>query len=336
MKKSLIFTAVLATLGTSAFAQSSVSIYGVVDAGISRADNGVSITNGVVSGGQSASRLGFKGTEDLGGGSSVSFVLESGISIDTGAITQANTTFGRQAWVGFNNDKLGSVKLGLQYAPIRSALEVIDPFSVSSSGNSLKTLGDGAYVERLTNSVSYSTPSISGFSGQVAYGFGETAGNSSANRNAGLGVNYDNGPLAVRFAHNNRNINAVGVDSQARESLIGATYNFGMVKGHAAYAQRNLENNLTATERKSSNYLLGVTVPFGPHSVMASYIHNEVRNTSNSDSNQVSLGYAYELSKRTNLYTNYARYTNDSAVALNVAANGLTGSQFNAGIRHKF
>lgn len=336
MKKSLIFAAVIAALGTSAFAQSSVSIYGLVDAGLSRTNNGVSLTNGVVSGGQSASRIGFKGTEDLGGGSSASFLLESGISIDTGAMTQAGSAFGREAWVGLNNDKMGSVKLGLQYSPIRNALANIDPFNVGSSVSALKTFGDGAYVERVSNSISYLTPSISGFSGQVVYGFGEVAGNSSANRNTGFGLNYDNGPLAVRGAYNNRNINAVGVNSQVRENLIGATYDFGMVKGHAAYAQRNLENKIIAINRKSYDYLLGVSVPLGAHSIMASYIRNNVRDIANSSSNQISLGYGYELSKRTNLYTNYARYTNDSAVALNVAANGLTGSQFNVGIRHKF
>ena len=116
---------------------------------------------------------------------------------------------------------------------------------------------------------------------------------------------------------------------------MGGTYDFGFVKAHAAYADRKLDNNLLATSTKSRNYLLGASVPFGPHTVMASYIRNDVRNIANSNSNQYAIGYTYTMSKRTNLYSSYGRYTNGSLVALNANA-GMTGSQFNAGIRHAF
>jgi predicted porin len=337
MKKSLIVTAMLASLSSVAFAQSSVSIYGIVDAGINSTSNGVNRTTGIDSGLQSGSRLGFRGNESLGNGLSASFALETGINADTGGFGQGNTAFGRQAWVGLNSDTLGSAKLGLQYTPLRQAVDAVDPFNIGLAGNALKTLGNGTYQERIKNSVTYTTPNYSGLSGQVAYGFGEVAGSTSSNRTVGLGVNYDLGNASVRAAYNNLNGNGTLNSPDTRDVFIGGTYNFGFVKAHAAFADRKVDTNAAiASNVKTRNYLLGASVPFGPHTVMASYIRSDVRNVGNADSNQYAIGYAYAMSKRTNLYTSYGRYTNDSAVSLNVATPGATGSQFNAGVRHIF
>lgn len=326
----------LASLSSASFAQSSVTLYGIVDAGINSVSNGATRTTGIDSGLQSGSRFGLKGTESLGNGLSANFVLETGINVDTGGFAQTNTAFGRQAYVGLNSDSLGSVRLGLQYTPLRQAVDAIDPFNIGLAGNALKTLGGGGYQERVKNAVTYSTPSWAGFSGQVAYGFGETAGNSSANRTSGFGVNYDMGNAAVRLAYNKTNTNVpLLTNTDARDTFLGGTYDFGFVKAHAAYADRKLDNNLLATTTKSRNYLLGASVPLGAHNIMASYIRNDVRNIGSSNSNQYAIGYTYTMSKRTNLYSSYGRYTNDGLAALN-ANPGLTGSQLNAGIRHIF
>lgn len=336
MKKTLLFTAVLASLASSAFAQDNVTIYGVVDLGYNHTSNGVSSINAINSGIQSGSRLGFKGTEDLGGGSKAIFDLETGINVDTGGFAQNNTAFGRQAWGGLSNQQLGTVKLGLQYAPLRVAVENVDPFAVGFSGNALKTLGSGGYVERVSNAADYATPTFHGFSAQAMYGFGEVAGNTAANRTVGAGLNYDNGPLTVRYAYNNRNSNPTGVDQKFQDNFLGAVYDFGFVKAHAAVAQRTVDDRIADTSARVRDYLVGVTVPYGPHTFLASYIHNDVRTTDDADSNQYSLGYTYNLSKRTDVYTSWARYTNQSNAALNVAGNGLNGSQYNVGMRHLF
>src|SRR5690606_10200795 len=115
MKKSLLALAVLGTFSGAALAQSSVTIYGVADAGIAYTDNGNPAGEqwSVESGQQSGSRLGFKGTEDLGGGLSAIFTLESGFNLDNGTSAQGGRLFGRQAWVGLNGG-FGTVKLGRQ------------------------------------------------------------------------------------------------------------------------------------------------------------------------------------------------------------------------------
>lgn len=336
MKKSLIITAMLASLSSVAFAQSSVSIYGIVDAGINSVNNGANKTTGIDSGLQSGSRLGFRGTESFDNGLSASFTLETGINIDTGGFGQGNTSFGRQAWVGLNSDDLGSAKLGLQYTPLRNAVSEIDPFNIGLAGNALKTLGSGTYQERIKNSITYTTLNYSGFSGQVAYGFGEVAGSTSSNRTVGLGVNYDLGGISVRAAYNKLNGNGTLKNSDIRDVFVGGTYNLGLVKAHAAFSDRKIDNNTPVASLKIRNYLLGVSVPFGPHTVMASYIRNDVRDFANADSNQYSIGYSYAMSKRTNLYSSYGRYTNDSFASLNVVTPGATGNQLNAGVRHIF
>jgi len=343
MKKSLLVAAILASLGTGAFAQSSVSIYGIMDAGYTRTSDGINKSSNITSGGESGSRLGFKGTEGLGQGLSANFVLESGINIDDGTTgtgisgqqVQNNKVFGRQAWVGLNSNDLGAVKLGLQYTPLRVAVDTIDPFNVGFAGNALKTLGNGNYAERANRAATYSTPSFGGLSGQVEYGVTDNIGSSSTNRTRGAGINYDNGPLTVRFAYDDHNADTF--TSSSRDLFLGATYDLGYMKAHAAVADRNVDdNNGLVVDRSARNYLVGVSAPFGASSVMASYIRNDVRHTSSADSDQVAVGYTYNFSPRTNVYGSYARYMNDSNASLNSAANGLNGNQVSAGIRHKF
>ncbi|WP_194722578.1 porin, partial [Noviherbaspirillum malthae] len=134
MKKSLIALAVLGTVAGASFAQTNVTVYGVADAGLARIDNGRVNTTALQSGQQSGSRIGFRGTEDLGGGLSAIFTLENGFNIDDGTLGQGGRLFGRQAFVGLQGG-FGAVKLGRQYNPIRTAVENIDPFGLGLAGN---------------------------------------------------------------------------------------------------------------------------------------------------------------------------------------------------------
>lgn len=337
MKKTLITLAVLSSFAGGAFAQSNVSVYGVVDIGLKSVSSGGVRTTGIDSGGfQSGSRLGFKGTERLSDDLSASFVLETGINADTGGFGQNNTAFGRQSWVGLESKSMGALRLGNQYSPLRAAVEAVDPFEIGLAGSALRELGGGAYVERVKNSVSYTSPTWGGFSGQALYGFGETAGDFSANRTVGLGGTFARDAYQVRLAYHNVNSTAAGVDQDARDVFLGGTYDFGVVKAHAGFGDRKVDNNVAGTDVKSRSYMLGVSAPFGAHAVMASYIHNNVRSVADASSNQYAVGYTYSMSKRTNLYAAYAHNTNDSAVALNAAGAGLSANQLNLGIHHKF
>lgn len=332
MKKSLLALAVLGAFAGAASAQTSVNVYGVVDLGIAHEDMG-GATGSVTrmdSGIQSGSRLGFKGTEDLGGGMSASFVLENGINVDTGGFAQGNTSFGRQAWAGLNGG-FGSVKLGRQYTPIFNAVDSIDPFGTGLAGDASRLLAHGGV--RMNNTLSYTTPSMSGLWADFNYGFGEVNGNSSASRQFGTSVNYSNGPISAVLAYHDAN-NATDTNT-TKNTLLGGTYNFGPAIAHLAYGV-NKDDVGGAAGLDTRDMLVGVTVPFGASSVFGSYIRKDNRAISNADANQVAIGYTYALSKRTNLYTSYSRTDNDALAAYNVTTAGATDKLFNVGIRHKF
>ena len=340
MKKSLLALAVLGAFAGAVSAQTSVTVYGIVDAGLNRVDTGVTTTNKLDSGLQSGSRLGFKGAEDLGGGTSAIFALENGFSVDTGTAGQGGRLFGRQAWVGLNGG-FGAVKFGRQNTPLRGAVEAIDPFRIGLAGDALRVLASGLITtptgslvnaDRTDNTINYSISGLGGFSGQAAYSFGEVAGSNKANRALGLGLGYANGPLNVQFAYHDYNVTtAAGVDTlDARTAFLGGTYNFGVLTAHLAYADNKIDTNTApTTSAKNTNWLAGVTVPFGASTVMASYIRNNLKDVSNANSNQIAVGYTYAMSKRTNLYTSYSRTANDSAVKLNAGDFGKTAAQSN-------
>jgi predicted porin len=346
MNKSLLALAVMAACAGTASAQTNVTIYGVVDAGIAYKDDGnpAGKTWTLESGQQSGSRLGFKGSEDLGGGLSAIFALENGFGIDTGALGQGNRLFGRQAWVGLNGG-FGTVKLGRQPTPLYTALDAIDPFGTNLAGNAQKVFGLGTYaldpLLRTDNTLSYALPRSSGFSGIASYGFGEQAGKFSAGHNLGLGLNYVNGPINVQFAHQHAKsvplAALAGSTLDTKATLIGATYDLNVVKAHVAFAHNKFD--IAGFSVKDRNWLLGVSAPVGAGTLLASYIRNDVTDASAAKSDQYALGYTYPLSKRTNVYTSASFLKNDDNVALNTAATAPVGASvrlFNVGIRHTF
>ncbi|MES2106845.1 MAG: porin [Pseudomonadota bacterium] len=335
MKKSLLAVALLGAFSGAAFAQSSVTVYGIVDAGISRDDNGgpAGAKLGQDSGLQSGSRLGFKGTEDLGGGLKANFVLESGIKEDTGTYDQGGLAFGRQAYVGLSGD-FGAVNLGRQKSVTYSIGEAVDPFAIGLAGDMNRLFKTST---RRDNAVTYTTTNLSGFVGSAQYAFGEVAGNNTANRTVGVSGTYSAGPLFAALAYEKVN-DANGNDAVGgKKVFVGGTYNFDVVKAHAAYETIKgsvSATNLTETEQRL--WMIGATVPFGASAFLIDYTRLKDQNVSNADANQIALGYTYALSKRTNLYTSYSRTANDSKVAYNAGANGATDKFFNFGIRHAF
>ncbi|WP_420474392.1 porin [Noviherbaspirillum sp. ST9] len=336
MKKSLLAFAVLAAFAGTAAAQTNVTIYGVADAGITRFDNGATTTTRVDSGVQSGSRIGFRGTEDLGGGLSAIFTLENGFNIDDGQLGQGGRLFGRQAFVGLSSNSIGAIKFGRQYNPIRTAVEGVDPFGLGLAGRADNVFN--VYGDRSDNTINYSTPNLGGFSGQLAYSLGEIAGSNSIGRSLGLSVGYAAGPLSVVLAHHDQNLQAAGVATgDSTTTLLGGTFDFGAAKLHAAYARNKGESAAGATTIDRDDILLGVSAPLGAGRILASWIRRSDDIGANRDADQIALGYTYDLSKRTNLYTSYGRTRNDAAATLGGAsAAGRDPSVFNVGVRHRF
>ena len=177
MKKVLFTLLALGAASGGALAQSSVTMYGVADAGlVFDKDAAGDRLNRVASGVASGSRIGFKGKEDLGGGLAATFVLESGFNIDTGTSGQGGRLFGRQAYVGLTGSA-GAVTLGRQYSPYYLALrDVADPFVIGLAGTASNIM---ATNYRVDNMVQYTTPTWSKLSADLAYGFGEVAGDNA-------------------------------------------------------------------------------------------------------------------------------------------------------------
>lgn len=325
-KAAVLVTGAAISLG--AMAQSSVTIYGVVDAAITRTDNGSTTATTLDSGKQSGSRIGFKGTEDLGGGLSAIFNMENGFNVDTGAQADATRLFNRQAWVGWSGG-FGTVKAGRQFTPVYANLGTFDPFGDALAGDSARIFNTEYEGSRFDNNLTYNY-AANGFRGEVQYAFGEVAGNNSASRAVGGFAGYKNGPVDAVLTYTKVN-NATGTDSR-RTWLLGGNYDFGVVKPYAVYAKVKGPGGVDVRD-----WLLGLTAPVGPSgTVMTSFARKNNRAAANADAKQWALGYAHALSKRTNLYTSYGRLTNETGSSLRVPVAGNTASELNVGIRHVF
>lgn len=350
MKKSILTLTLLAS--GAAAAQTNVTFYGVLDLGMSQDRGGVAGTSSrVTSGMATQSRWGFKGSEELGGGMQAFFVIEGGIHADTGTSTQNNTLFGRNAAVGLRGD-YGAVSLGLQDTPLFTTLNtVVDPLrnGIIRSNNLMAPTGF-----RASNSVLFKSKDYSGFSGDLMYVAGEVAGDAQASHAVGGSFGYSRGPLNARLAYHRKNNDTALVKNtdDARNTLIGANYDFGPAKGYFGYEiNKGLNssplNNTAATfggaapvaSTDSADLLLGVAVPFGPSTVVGSYVRKNDKTVNNQDAQQFGVAYMYAFSKRTDLYTSYAVIRNRNGAAYtegNSEEPGTGNKQFTVGLRHRF
>ncbi|HWX12133.1 MAG TPA: porin, partial [Trinickia sp.] len=197
MKKSLFALAVTSAVAAPAFAQSSVTLYGIIDIGITYVNNTAGHSqwqeqSGIVQG----SRWGLKGVEDLGGGTKAIFQLENGFSPNNGTLGQGGREWGRQAYVGLTNDTYGTLTLGRQYDPVVDMAQATTfngqwgalfshPADIDNTDNGF----------RINNAVKYVSPKLYGAQAEVLYAFGGVAGQFSQNSTIGAGLSYSVGPL---------------------------------------------------------------------------------------------------------------------------------------------
>src|ERR1700760_910310 len=312
MKKSLLALAVLTAVSGAAFAQSSVTLYGKVDLGLvldagGAAGKSVRLDSGVTGG----SRIGFKGVEDLGGGMKAAFQLETGYCADSAQgspnfCTGSNQFMGRQAH-GDLTGAFGALSAGRQYSLGFHNLSTIDPFGTGFAGQ-VNNIVDPSGI-RLNNSVTYSTPNIGGVTASAEVAFGEQTGNWQANRETGAGLTYASGPAYAGFTFYDVS-NAAGNGAARKNYLLGGTYDFGVVKVHALVQKSTGDATLDVLDMMG-----GVTIPVAGGSVLASYIHHNDRTAADKDASQLGVGYIYPLSKRTSIYTAFARIQNQHGAA---------------------
>ncbi|WP_176256701.1 porin [Derxia lacustris] len=363
MKKSLLALAVLGTFGGAAYAQSTVTLYGIADAYYENLDNGPKSINRISSGGISGSRIGFRGNEDLGGGTSAIFTIEGGINLDDGTNGQG-AVWGRQAFVGLKGG-FGQATIGRHQTPL---YDIVVNYGGAGNGQSIggasnvfafnngtpytttATVASAAQA-RVNNSAKYVSPSFYGLTLTAFVGFGEnsttnvktTAGNTLA-----IGGEYKNGPIAASALYQETKANPttnVTVD-KLRTFAVGASYDFGVVKPFVLY-QANKSSQFatyvnTTTTPTSTAYTakalsgyyvdLGVAAPLGGGVLNVDYGFLNNRNTQgvlndDGDAKSAGLRYDYSLSKRTLVYTGVQKLWNDAQSAYNLG--GTTGSLVN-------
>jgi predicted porin len=353
MKKTLLAAVIPAIfLSTVAHAQSSVTLYGVIDEGFDFTSNGQGQRGyEMVSGDTEGSRWGVKGAEDLGSGLKAIFDLENGFNVNTGKLGQGGAEFGRQAWVGLSSPQYGTFTMGRQYDP---TLDMWSGFT--AAGNTIGDLAAHPYDNdnadwdyNIQNSVKYVSPTYSGFTGEAMYGFSNDAGGFATNRLYSAAGSYKNGGFAAALAYmktDNGGADTTGAATSATTVFeaasqqnidAGVSYTFAN-KALLSFAYSHIDvYNPTSNEYfsvqpvagtqnswKFDNFEVNGQYFFKPDFWMAAaytYTFAHIATTTGTSVpkyNQLSLMLDYDLSKRTSVYIQGA-YEH---------VNGNTGTQF--------
>jgi predicted porin len=326
MKKHMVLAALCGAILSTAQAQSTVQIYGVIDLNLTREDNGVGKVTKLDQGLLSSNRLGWLGKEELGNGWTAQFQLESGFFPDSGS-WDSTKAFNRQSWVGLVNKDLGGWRFGrIRTLLYQNAWEYLDATGNSLSPASFRLFN--FFGNRTDNIVEYSWSNNS-FKTAVQYGLGEVAGNSRAGRTMAEMAAYDIDRLKLLIV-NHRVWDATGNDS-ARATTFGGNYDFGAMRLYLAYA---INKGFGTLDTRDS--LVGINLPLGPGKFMAQYVRKRDLVNPNGGARLYGVAYTYDLSKRTSLYTSTAKLDNGPAASFMAGGPGKAWTQLAAGITHRF
>jgi predicted porin len=351
MKKKLFALASISLCASLAQAQSNVTIYGLIDTGVTYYSSAATASGGnaslfrLDSGISQGSRIGFKGTEDLGGGLTAFFTLETGFAGDDGSLGQGGLIFGRQSFVGLSDKNLGSISVGRQYDFMANlggyAMGALSPagsfgWGLHADAAHGTLLNDHIYAgDRTNNSVKYTRSNLGGFNFGAMYGFGEVAGNNTANRTVSAYAGYDNGPFSTGLGYTDIK-DATGINS-SRAYGLGASYQLGAWKPFGVLTQ----TKSSATSAKATTYELGSVYALTPLWDLAAAYQFQSRNNGIGNAQAVVATVDYKISKRTDLYFG-AVYDRDKGYnAYPVFGGGIqsaTGNQtaLRLGMRHRF
>ena len=332
----LTVLAVLAVCAGPAAAQSNVTIFGVLDIGVQRISGGNKSLKLQSIDGLQTSRLGFRGSEDMGGGLRAGFHLEGAIAPDTGG----GFDFRRRSTVSISKDGIGELRLGRDYTPTFWNISRFNAFGTNGVGAASNLIygfdglsGSAKTVVRSDNAVGYFLPSgLGGVYGQAML----AAGEGSTGKYAGLRVGYAAGPVDVAASVSDTDNNVAG--DKFRVSSVGGTFDAGVAKLFG------LVHNSKQTTREQNNWVVGANMPLGQAILRASYTHAHLTNSAtNADytGKQLALGGIYNLSKRTALYSTWSRVQNSSTGKFVIAgAPAITAGQgssaVEAGVYHAF
>lgn len=333
MKRSLTVAALATVATTSVFAQSNVTIYGRLNASVERqkqvsivdlGEGGFATSEASVWALQnSASRIGFKGTEDLGGGLKAGFQIEHGFDVDTGAA--ASTFWGRQSEVNLSSTAWGMVRLGRFTSEAYFATADYVSMHNHDTGTSADVLY--AYLGRNANKIAYRTPEfVKGLSLEGAFSLKESTAPGAFNT-YDLAANYDAGPLHLGFGYEKAD--------DAKQFAIRALYEMGAFT-FGGYVQRDTDYFGADTGSRTNIRLVGMYT-MGPSEFHVNVGRaGKIGDTDGTETTQATLGYNYNLSKRTKVYAFYTRLGGDGADLYATAFNGGVKNSFALGVRHNF
>ncbi|MDP2006495.1 MAG: porin [Rubrivivax sp.] len=336
MNKTSITLATLALLAATgpALAQSSVTLFGIVDLAARSVKNDTSQKQ-LAGSGLSSSRLGFRGVEDLGGGLKAGFWLEGALTADDGNASGFN--FQRRSTVSLMGG-FGELRLGRDKVPTQLNWDAFDPFDNTGMGANtrlsvasgiLPTGGSFGAFSRANNMISYLTPTVGGIFGQASVAAGE---GTPGNKHMGLRAGYNGGGLLAAVGYGNTEVTGA-ID--AKEINFGASYDLKFMKLIGFISQ------LDIGPASQDNWLVGATVPLGSFTLRASYSEMDGKEAiAVRDAKMFALGGVYTLSKRTALYATFSKISNTNTNFTVATGSALTrgndSSGYDFGIRHAF
>lgn len=374
MNKSL--AAVLAVMSASTcMAQSSTTLWGRMDLGYQHIDMGGATRSGIDNGAYGTSRFGIRGVEDLGGGLSARFALEASIAADNGEVGGGGKFFNRGSTVGLASTTWGSVDLGRQYVPMfwpflwadDSSRWRLSPYSavqsvqrgsfarISSAASPVQTTGsldsssNGIYAVGITsafedNLIVYKTPNFDGLSGSLAYGLGSENANDSVNvkdkkvQGANLELKKNWGYVGLGWNAKHGSV-VSGTTQKLTETMVSGMYKFsGNLNFWGNYHTWKLDS---AQDIQGKDQMVGVSYWMPSSMVWLNYANKRVDNCSDCGTKGFGVGYHYFLSKRTEVYAQYGKTSNQRQAAaglngFNPTTPGMNVTGYSAGIAHQF
>lgn len=362
MKKYILTLPILA-ICSAALAQSSVTVFGIVDVNYAQGSGSVSDASRLASGSNASSRIGFRGTEDLGGGIKASFWLEGQLNTDDGtgvassinnqavpafvsatganAAVRAGTqglTFGRRSTVSLAA-QWGELRLGRDFtAHYRNRVDT-DPFGVVGVGATQANVGSlaGLTSTRASNMIGYFLPgNLGGFLGQIQYFMGENSSGLPTSENGSgysLRLGYGVGSVSASFAYGRLRLATGDVVS----TNVGAIYDAKVVRLMAAWFSDKTESAAAFT---GQGYTFGAIAPLGSGEVKLALSRYGSDAAAQPQTDKIALGYVHNLSKRTALYATFATVNNrgGASTALNgaITAANASSAGYDLGVRHSF
>jgi len=355
LKKKALGAAIAVAISTPAFAD--VTLFGIVDVGVgSEGDTDIAVRGGEGRTVELPSIWGIKGSEDLGGGLTASFALESDLEASTGGTNRGGSTlsdngarfWARQANVSLSND-MGSLTLGRIYSPALLAIAGVDPRSFYETQSGLwqylslvETNNTNTHVDVFLANAIQAKFTPGPLSVGIAYGAGEVDNDSGANSNTHIGVTYSTDSLTVMANYIKNKGNNAANDSlgENEKQAVGAKYTMGDIK-LAGYYIKGESTSAAGVNSEAKGYSLGATFTSGSNEFDIAYYNTELEDTTDAEVDDIILAYRNNLSERTTLYAKLCSSDKGANVGFwgGGACNGAQGENetyYGVGVFHKF